>query len=190
MNPDGTSDKNLYEFYGPQHNNTICDMSDKDLSPPTAEYTGIVKCTSKVDGVTIFLGEVICAKETGADVNNGAKNLIIKAKLWIANNSNYIFSNKGGSTNNLFSGLIRGQSKECEFFQDNWSDQSHLPSSSILDLRPEDGKIPIRIRYLYNKPKLMENSGPYKFLFPQPWIPLPRSWLARIFNQLRRWGIF
>lgn len=183
-------DKNLLNFYGPQDNNKRKDFRGITLSAPDDSYTGIVKATSGVVDLVFTADTVIGAKETACDVNNRASLCDFRAKVWDVSGCKYGFSNKGGSVDNVFGGFIRGRAKECEFFQDNWSDQNHDPSSSTLDLHPEDGKTPIRVRYLYLKPEFAPGSGPYKFLFPQPWIPLPRSCLGKIFNQLRRWGLF
>jgi len=190
MNPDGTSDKNLLNFYGPQHDGTVQDYTGATLSPPGADYTGIVKATSGVNGVSFLGALVIGARETACDVNNRASHCRFIADVWDVRPCKYGFSNKGGSLDNLFRGTVRGRSKECEFFQDNWSDQNHDPSTATLDLRPEDGKTPIRVRYLHKRPVLVPGSGPYVFLFPWPWLPLPRSWIGAIFSQLRRWGLF
>lgn len=190
MNSDGTHDKNLLSFYGPQHDRTVQDFRDVTLAAPAAGYTGIIKATSGVEGVRLLASTVVGAKETACDVNNRASWCWFEAEVWDVSACLYGFSNKGGSERNTFKGAIRGHARECEFFQDNWSDQNHLPSTATLNLWPEDGKTPIRVRYLHNKPQIEPGSGPYKFLFPQPWIPLPRSWLAKIFNQLRRWGFF
>lgn len=107
MNADGSQDKNLLNF-GPQHNGTTQDFRDVTLKAPGPGYTGIIKATSGVQGMTVLADEVVCAKETGCDVHNGASGNTFIARVWDMAHCLYGFSNKAGSVANTFRGLIRG----------------------------------------------------------------------------------
>lgn len=201
MNPDGTSDKNWFSFYGPQDNGRTLDLLQWDMAIIPAGSTAAIKATTQVEGLTILADVLGGGHENVIDANNGAKNCRFLARIFDVSLTKYGFTNKGGAQDNYFGGLpdengkpaaaiVRGRGRESEFSQDLWSDQSHQAASSTLNLVPEDGKTPLRVRYLWKKPAFVPGSGPYVFLFPQPWIPLPRSWLARIHNELRRRGFF
>lgn len=185
MNPDGTTDKNLFNF-GPEHNGTVQDLRPLGtLQSPDGSHTGIIKVSGGADGITILADKIIGARETFIDINNRASNIRV---LWTdadVSPCKYGISNKGGAWQNYFEGGIRGRAKECEFFQDNWSDQSHLPSGAMLCMHRLDGTATLRLRYLLNQP-VLNGGGPYEFIFPGPDFPLPRPLIYAGFNELRR----
>lgn len=192
MNPDGTQDVNLRSFLGPQDNGrtiseagTTCGYIPVLSDPTRPAYTAPLKFTSQVTGVQAQFGTVLGGSENAADCNNGASNLSLRAEVWDITRTKYGFTNKGGGENNHFGGVVRGHGSEVDFDQDDWSDQSHVACAGTeLNFHPEDGK-PIRVRYIYNKPTLLDGSGPYTFVFPWPWLPF-RVAIGKIFNQLRR----
>lgn len=179
MNPDS----NLVNIA--DTNGVVQDLSATILNG--SGYTGVIKYTGKQKGpVTVILGTAIAGSETVIDINNESCNLTVSAGILDMASSKYGISIKGGSCDNHITGTIRGRSKECEVFLDNWSDQSHRPSTgNVLNLKSENGS-PIRIRYLLDKPLLVSGSGPYEFIFPGPNVPLPRWLVYKGFNELRR----
>jgi hypothetical protein len=189
-NIDGSIDDNLRSFYGPQDDYRVIEEGDVDQGNPGKNYDTPLKFTSKVRGVLAHFGVVYAGKKNGAvDCNNEASDLDLTARLWDIDGSKYGFTNKGGCSRNKFRGEVKGHGKECDFDQDNGSDQSHKPCvGTRLALWRKD-RTAIRVRYLYFKPIFEEGTGPYRFVFPWPWIPLPRSWVAKIFLQCRRWYI-
>lgn len=187
MNPDGSSDKNLYNLN--LADGAEQDFCDKPTSPSDASYTGIFKYTGQQKGpLKVLAATVVGARETLVDVNNGASNAEFTAGIWDVSPCKYGFSVKGGAQNIALNGVVRGQSKECEVFFGNWSDQDHEPSSGKLNLKHENGT-PIRIRYFDDTVAFAPGSGPYKVIFPWAWLPF-RGIIRRVFNQLRRWGFF
>ena len=190
MNPNGTTDVNLRSFYGAVDDGTLLEERGSTSGGPDGGYTCPLKFTSRVTGIRAQFGTVLGGSENAVDCNNGASDLHLDAEVWDISRTKYGMTNKGGCRGNHFSGIVRGHGKETDFDQDNWSDQSHGPcTETVLALISEDGS-PLLVRYIYEKPTLVNGTGPYRFIFPWPWLPLPRSWIGKIFNQMRRVGLF
>jgi hypothetical protein len=134
-------------------------------------------------------GTVFSGSEDAVDVNNGCSGIRIAADRYVLGGRMGI-TIKGGSTDVTVEGWLEGHGRECDVDIGNWSDQSHEPVRGVkLGLRKWDGS-PVRVRVINGEqPAVLPGSGPYRFVFPWPWLP-GRRWLIRIFHQLRRIGLF
>jgi hypothetical protein len=188
MNPDGTEDVNITVFSGPEHNGSRHYLPETVGSFDT-KYTAAVKFTRGVRLVVADFGRIVGGTENAIDMNNASFNEVSGSVIDLSR-TKYGITIKGGSSCNDVNGMVTGHGKECDVDFDNWSDQAHAPCrGNLLNLRHAAGDA-IRVRYIYEKPELKEGSGPYRFVFPWPWLPVPRAWIGKIFNQLRRAGFF
>lgn len=188
MNPDGTADRNLRSFYGPQDSGRVIDERGTTLGSNTPDYTAPLKFTSGVRSINARFGTVLGGTENALDCNNHAE-VKVSAELWDIEACKYGFTVKGGASAEI-EGVVRGHGRECDVDLGNGSDQSHDWSSAVLNLRHEWPGDKIRVRVLAaNRPKLVLGSGPYRFIFPWPWLPMRWLWV-KAFLQLRRMGWF
>lgn len=190
MNTDGTQDLYMRAYAGPEHDFITVREHETDLDAGH-NYSAPLKLTGGLSQASLTFRNLVGGKEAVVDCNNRASFNVVSAGVFNVDGTKYGFTNKGGCVGNQFHGEVVGSGKECDFDQDNWSDQSHEPClGTILNLYRRGTSTPIRVRYIYDKPFFVPGSGPYVFVFPWPWLPLPRSWIGKIFNQLRRWGLF
>lgn len=182
------SDTNLLSFTGPSDNGKIVSLGDVDGSG----YSSALKFTSGLSGLNLSAGKVLGGHDACVDVNNKANGLSLTLDSALPQGQ-FVATIKGGANHIwLTVHTIVKHGKVCDIITDDYSDQSHDPTSLVvLDCKMADGS-PVRVIALKTKPVLAPGSGPYKFLFPWPW--LNPSWLGYpcgfIFDTLRRWGFF
>lgn len=186
------SDRNLKSFVGPEDNNSTVDISET-FDAGQGGYSSALKFSV---GLRYFFGvfqKVIGGRDACVDVNNLCQNLSIYVHE-LQPTGQFAITCKGGSKNVTIGGGLTAHGKDCDVMLDDWSDQSHAPTENVvLNITSKTGN-PVRVRAMKNKPHLQGGSGPYTFVFPQPWInprlPVIGHPWAFIFETLRRWGFF
>jgi hypothetical protein len=182
-----TPDNNLISFNGPHHNGLT--VEHPDLILPTPQTTDTLKFSTELTGFRGIFGRVYSGTEDAVDINNRCHDIVLGFDTVVLGGKMGI-TIKGGSKNiGITIRNLVGRGQEVDVDIGNWSDQSHEPVTGVyLDIRRADGS-PVTVRVINGeKPLLAPGSGPYKFIFPQPWIPL--SLRAKVFQQLRRSGLF
>jgi hypothetical protein len=181
------SDINLHSFNGPSDDGKNVDWTDRKILPG-AEIADSLKFSTGLRNFRGYFDTVTSGKEDCVDVNNNCSNVVIRVQK-------LVFCGSLGVTIKDSTDIILsaqdavGHGKECDVDIGNWSDQGHLPATGIvLDIHRQDGEATIVRVINGEKPYLMPGSGPYKFVFPWPWMP--RFLVVPIFNQLRRAGFF
>lgn len=178
-------DINLISFNGPGENGNCIDLTMNGPIVPGPEIADTLKFST---GLTSFYGRfpsVTSGTEDCIDVNNLCRNITITADKLVFRGTMGV-TIKGGSRNIRITAYnCEGHGKETDVDIGNWSDQSSEPTTGVmLDISRSDGEL-VRIRVINGtKPLLLPGSGPYKFLFPWPWIP--RWIVVPVFNLLRK----
>jgi hypothetical protein len=162
------ADINLISFIGPVNNGQTVDMSGEELNG--LGFTDTVKCTTELQDFTGKFGLVIGGNEDCIDVNNRCKKIDIFAKTWKPTGK-HLATIKGGSEEVCVRGDVISHGEEVDVDLGNWSDQSQKKTKkTALGLISKDGeKISIRV-LKSEKPTLLPNTGPYKYVFPWPWL--------------------
>lgn len=179
-----TTDINLHSFVGPEWNNQLVEMLDPIT--PGEEIADTLKFTSQLYNFEGRFGIVKAGYEDVADINNRSQFVALHAGVWDISGSKYGFTVKGGSSDVLLYGFVKGHGEECDVDLGNWSEQSNDKTRRVtLDLYSDDGS-PIRVRVLNSeRPHLAPGSGPYEWVFPSPNIWL-HDFFVKAFIAARR----
>jgi hypothetical protein len=178
-------DINLISFNGPQDNGQSVDLTPDGPIVPGPEISDTLKFST---GLTNFYGRfpsVTSGMEDCIDVNNQCDLVNITVDELVFHGTMGV-TIKGGSTNiRVTAHNCKGHGKETDVDIGNWYDQSSEPTTGVmLDISRSDGE-PVYVRVINgDTPMLMPDSGPYKFIFPWPWIP--RGIVVPIFNLLHK----
>lgn len=181
-------DINLISYNGPQDNGQSVDLTLDGAIVPGPEISDTLKFST---GLTSFYGRfpsVTSGTEDCIDVNNQCRvvNIVVDKLVFRGTMGVTI---KGGSKDIRITAYdCEGHGKETDVDIGNWSDQSSEPTTGVmLDICRSDGEA-VRVRVINGEtPMLLPESGPYKFVFPWPWIP--RWIVVPIFNLLHKLGL-
>lgn len=180
-------DVNLHSYNGPGDNhNTVANRWEY---LDGTGYADTLKFSTGLENFKGTFGTVISGSEDAVDINNKCRGIELAADRWMLR-GRMGFTIKGGSKDVGISGWVEGHGSECDVDIGNWSDQSHEPVTGVrLNLRMWDGSA-VRVRVINGEfPTFVPGSGPYRYVFPWPWLP-GRKWVIKAFHQLRRVGLF
>jgi hypothetical protein len=185
------SDRNAISFNGPHDNGLTVDLRDTVIDPGDGGASG-VKCSTGLRGFVGQFGRVVGRKDAVIDGNNSIDG--VRIEIAQADPRGQFVSTIKGGARNVYLRIesILQHAKRADLITDDWSDQSHKPTAGIVyDCRMLDGSA-VTVLALKTKPVFARGSGPYRFLFPWPWIN--PAWLGHpfgfAFDTLRRWGFF
>lgn len=184
-------DINKHSFVGPDDNDKTVVLGDVVLEAGT-NWASAIKITGQVENLQVHADFVPGGHDACVDINNRAQNVVVAIDEAVPHGE-FAATIKGGARDVMLTiHKLHGHGRVADVILDDWADQSHDPTSGIwLDILSADGS-PVTVLALKEPPKFADGSGPYKFVFPWPWIN-PR-WLgypcAAIFEILRRWGFF
>jgi hypothetical protein len=165
-----TPDNNLISFNGPHHNGLT--VEHPDLILPTPQTTDTLKFSTELTAFRGIFGKVYSGTEDAVDINNRCHDIVLGFDTVVLGGKMGITIKGGSKDIGITIRNLVGRGQEVDVDIGNWSDKS-----------------PVTVRVINGeKPLLAPGSGPYKFIFPQPWIPL--SLRAKVFQQLRRSGLF
>ena len=184
-------DTNLKTFAGPYDNGKTVDFGDAVFDASGGFASGL-KFTSAIADIDVTAMKVIGGHDACIDVNNSASRVHVRVEE-ARPLGEFAVTTKGGSFDIAVKiDRLTAHGRVCDLITDDWSDQSHKATSGVIyDVRTDDGT-PVTVIALKTKPSFVAGSGPYKFLFPWPWInPV---WLGHpwgfAFDTVRRWGFF
>ncbi len=184
-------DINKHSFIGPDDDGKGVYLGDVSLEAGT-NWASAIKVTGQVQDLTISADTVPGGHDACVDINNRVRHVGVTIYDAVPHGE-FAATIKGGARDvRLTIRKLHGHGKVADVITDDWSDQSHDSTAGIeLDITTADGS-PVTVLALKAPPAFVYGSGPYKFLFPWPWLN-PR-WLgypcAAAFEILRRWGLF
>ena len=182
-----TKDINLYSYYDRDSGSTVT-LQEAGFAAPDPEWSDTIKITSRCQFFTLRADVIFGGKEDCVDCNNRAEEIAVYATLFRPQGK-YLATIKGGCAGVFLIGRVYGHGKEVDVDLGNWSDQSQEETIGVkLALESNDGK-PITIRVLNaKKPKLLDGTGPYKYVFPHPdaWYHKLVVTLFNLWNRLTK----
>jgi len=123
---------------------------------PLSRNADTLKFSNSQNGV-IRGRRIVGGYEDCVDCNRGCANLDVHFDVWEPRGKAAI-TDKGGSRDNRFSGVIICPGTECEVDIGNWSDQSEKRTTGTrLNLRMADGS-KVRVRVLNGWVPIFENG--------------------------------
>jgi len=133
----------------------------------------------------IRVGHIIGGKEDCVDVNNHTSGVRVICDLYEPR-GDYVITCKGGSSNIVFEGFVRGHGRVVDVDLGNVSDQSDDLTTGIrLNLVHEAGE-PITVRVLGADNPALLNAATQRydiiFQIPTTW----RSLFLKVFKQLKK----
>lgn len=184
-----SKDTNLISYNGPDCNGQTVDLTFEQAIIPGPEIADTLKFSTGLSNFTGYFPEVTSGQEDCIDINNQCEHLTLRVEKLIFQGAMGV-TIKGGSRHIIISANdCLGHGKETDVDIGNWSDQSSEPTTDVtLDIRRLDSDCTY-VRVINGQRPVFEvGSGPYKFVFPWPWIP--RCIVVPIFNLLHRLGFF
>lgn len=185
------ADRNALSYVGPHDNGRNVDLRGDVIDPGEGGASGL-KCTGRLCDFFGRFGRVVGRKDAVVDCNDRVERVLLSIAQ-ADPRGQFVATIKGGARDvHLHIREILQHARRADLITDDWSDQSHLPTSGIVyDCRMADGSA-VTVLALKTKPSFVPGSGPYRFVFPWPW--LNPAWLGHpagfIFGVLRRWGFF
>lgn len=146
-----------------------------------------LKITSGVKNVAVVVhGTLAGGSEDCVDMNNRAAGCIVHADRW-APRGKFLATIKGGTTDWHLSGAVVSHGMETDIDLGNWSDQcQEITGRGVLELVSTTGR-PIRVRVLHAEmPEFAPGTGPYRYVFPWPWLGPVRPLLVAAWRLVRR----
>ena len=182
-------DTNLIGFAGPQDNGKTVEITE--TLNASIGFSSALKFTSAVQNISVTAGTVIGGHDACVDCNNSPQGVVVTIDEARPTGQFAALAKGGAHAVTVIIKRLVGHGKVADLMTDDWSDQSHAATSGIVwNVTSADGS-PVTVLALKTKPSFA-GGGPYRFLFPWPWIN--PAWLGHpwgfAFDTLRRWGFF
>lgn len=178
-------DTNLISYNGPDWSNRTEFRAGGGPIVAGPEFSDAVKITSRIENFTLHLAPVFGGKEDCVDINDHSFNVAVDSELWVPRGK-YLATIKGGSSEIILTGKVRGHGSVVDVDIGNIADQSDDPTGPVyIALEHEDGD-PITVRII-NGCKvefLNPTSQKYKVVLNlrQPF----GSWFSKIYKFFKR----
>lgn len=161
------SDVNLISRYETSTGHTEA-FATIGYATPTPDWDDSLKLTRHISDYFAFAEAIYGGREDCVDIHNGASAVRVQANRWVPQGK-YLATIKGGVVGAKLSGHVYAHGKEVDVDIGNRSTTNkEVTTGVILDLYSQTGK-PITVRVLNgDKPSVVDGSGPYKYVFPNP----------------------
>ena len=180
------SDRIFVAFTAEDSGRVVSMDPNEVVNPEGTAFDDAVKFSGATQ-VTVFAPVVRGGREDVVDMNRatGCRVSIRRALV----KGRYFCTIKGGSKDNYVHANLIGHGSEVDVDLGNHSDQSREKTTgTFLDLLHDDGS-EVSVRVLNaDVPVTAHGSGPYRFVFPWPWLgPLHRPTALAILWAIRVW---